>query len=533
MLRQWLLAPLTSPVAIGRRLDAVEALVDGHPLRDAVRAALGGMGDVERLAGRIGARTATPRDLGRLAAALGRVAAVREHLESHGVAGLLGDLAAALEPLPELRARIAAVLVDEPPAALRGGALIRDGVHAEVDELRALTRDGLGWVAALEARERKRTAIPSLKIRYNRVYGYAIEVTRPHLRLVPADYVRKQTLATAERFVTDELKDQERRLLGAEERLRELEAALFTELVGEVGARQRALGETARALAMLDALLALATVAHERGYVRPELDRGDAIVIRDGRHPVIEAALTHEAFVPNDCTLDDGQQIILITGPNMAGKSTYLRQVALVVVMAQMGSFVPAAAARIGIVDRVFTRVGASDDLAAGDSTFMVEMRETAHILRELTDRSLVVLDEIGRGTSTFDGIAIAWAVVEHLHDDARRPKTLFATHYYELTALARQKPRLRNCSVAVREWKDEIVFLRRIVNGPASRSYGVEVARLAGLPPAVVSRARGLLTTFERGELTAEGRPAPLAAAAAPAEQLGLFALQGVGGRA
>ncbi len=486
------------------------------------------MGDLERLAGRIGARSASPRDLGRLAAGLVRVGTVREQLERHGGGGLVAELAAALDALPALQARITSLLVDDPPAALRGSALVRDGVHGEVDELRALARDGVGWVAALESCERKRTGIGSLKIRYNRVFGYAIEVTKPNLHLVPADYARKQTLTGAERFVTEELKEQERKLLGAEERLRQLEAELFAELVAEVGARQRELGDTARALGVLDALVALATVAHERGYVRPRLDRGDAIVIRDGRHPIIEASLAHEAFVPNDCTLDESQQIVLITGPNMAGKSTYLRQVALIVVMAQMGSFVPAAEVRIGIVDRVFTRVGASDNLAAGDSTFMVEMRETAHILRELTDRSLVILDEIGRGTSTFDGIAIAWAVVEHLHEDARRPKTLFATHYYELTALARQAPRLRNCSVAVREWKDEIIFLRRIVAGPASRSYGVEVARLAGLPPAVVSRARGLLATFERGELASEGPPPMTASAPPAAEQLGLFALQG-----
>ena len=527
--RQWLIAPLTSPVAIGRRLDAVEILVEDPLLRESLRAALAGMGDVERLAGRVGARSASPRDLGRLAAALARVATLRERLETHaGKVGLLADVATALHPLPELQARIATLLVDDPPAALRGSALVRDGAHAEVDELRALARDGLGWVAALESRERKRTGIGSLKIRYNRIFGYAIEVTKPNLHLVPADYTRKQTLTGAERFVTEELKEHERKLLGAEERLRQLEAELFAELVAAVGEHQRELGDTARALGVLDALAALAAVAHERGYVRPQLDRGDAIVIRDGRHPIIEAALTREAFVPNDCTLDHDQQIVLITGPNMAGKSTYLRQVALIVVMAQMGSFVPAAEARIGIVDRVFTRVGASDNLAAGDSTFMVEMRETAHILRELTDRSLVVLDEIGRGTSTFDGIAIAWAVVEHLHEDARRPKTLFATHYYELTALARQATRLRNCSVAVREWKDEIIFLRRIVAGPASRSYGVEVARLAGLPASVVTRARGLLATFERGELAAEGRAPAAAGASAAAGQLGLFALQG-----
>jgi DNA mismatch repair protein MutS len=522
-LRRWLLAPLTSCAAIGRRLDAVETLVDAPDLRADLRAALAGMGDVERLGGRIGAATASPRDLARLGGALARVDAMRVRLA--GATGLLGEIAAALDPLPEVQASIVAMLVEEPPAALRASPVVRDGFHPEVDELRGLARTGLGWVAALEARERKRTGIASLKIRYSRVFGYGIEVTRPNLSLVPADYVRKQTLSGAERFVTAELKEQERRLLGAEERLRQLEAELFAGLVAEVGVRQRALGENARALGILDTLLALADLAHDRGYVRPSLDRGDAIVIRDGRHPIIEAERPGEPFVPNDCTLDREQQILLITGPNMAGKSTYLRQVALIVLMAQMGSFVPAAEARIGIIDRIFTRVGASDNLAAGESTFMVEMRETAHILREISDRSLVVLDEIGRGTSTFDGIAIAWAVAEHLHDGGAGAKTLFATHYYELTALARQKSRLRNYSVAVREWKDEVIFLRRIVAGPASRSYGIEVARLAGLPGVVLERARALLTTLERGELLSEERRGTLTGGERACRQLGLFA--------
>ncbi len=471
--------------------------------------------------GRIGAGTASPRDLARLASALTRIAALRDRLA--GVKGLLGELATGLDALPEIGTRIAATLVDEPPAALRAGPVIRDGLHPEVDELRALARDGKGWVVALEAEERARTGIASLKVRYNRVFGYAIEVTKANLSLVPAHYRRKQTLAGAERFVTPELKEHERRLLGAEERLRQLEAELFAKLVADVRAHQRTLGENARAVGILDTLVALADVAHDRGYVRPRLDRGDALVIRDGRHPIVEALGAGEAFVPNDCTLDGEQQILLVTGPNMAGKSTYLRQVALIVILAQMGSFVPAAEVHIGVVDRIFTRVGAADNLAAGDSTFMVEMRETAHILRERTDRSLVVLDEIGRGTSTFDGIAIAWAVAEHLHDGGST-KTLFATHYHELTALARHKPRVRNYSVAVREWKNEIIFLRRIVAGPASRSYGVEVARLAGLPEEVVGRARALLQTLERGELLTEGSAAAPQGEPGP-RQLGLFA--------
>jgi DNA mismatch repair protein MutS len=522
-LRRWLLAPLTSCAAIGRRLDAVETLVEAPDLRGELRAAMKGMGDVERLTGRLGAGRASPRDVARLAVVLGRIDGVRGRLQPR--AGLLGEIGGQLDALEALQARITAALVDEPPAAVRAGPIIRDGVHPEVDELRGLARDGKGWVAALEARERKRTGIGSLKIRYNRVYGYAIEVTRANLTLVPADYVRKQTLAGAERFVTSELKEHERRLLGAEERLRQLEAELFQALVDELVAAQRALGENARALGILDCLVGLADVAHHRGYVRPQLDRGDAIVVREGRHPILDALGGGEPFVPNDTVLDEARQIMLITGPNMAGKSTYLRQVALIVLMAQMGSFVPAAEARIGVIDRMFTRVGASDNLAAGDSTFMVEMRETAYILRELTDRSLVVLDEIGRGTSTFDGIAIAWAVTEHLHDRGPGPKVLFATHFYELTRLARERSRIGNFSVAVREWRDTIIFLRRIVEGPASRSYGVEVARLAGLPPSVVDRARKLLVTFERGELVSEGQgPAAPADDRAPG-QLGLFA--------
>jgi DNA mismatch repair protein MutS len=521
-LRRWLLAPLTSCAAISRRLDAVETLVETPALRGDLASGLVGMGDLERLAGRVGTATVSPRDLARLAAALERLEGLCARRGDAGA--LLGELGACLAPLPEVRARIAATLVDDPPPQVRSGPVVREGFHAEVDELRAAAHDGRGWVAALEARERARTGIGSLKIRYNRVFGYALEVTRANLALVPADYVRKQTLAGAERFVTPELKDHERRLLGAEERLRQLEAELFAGLVTDVRAHQRALTENARALGILDTLVALAEVALDRGYVRPVLDRGDAIVIRDGRHPVIESTGAGNRFVPNDCTLDETQQILLITGPNMAGKSTYLRQVALIVILAQMGSFVPAAEARIGVVDRVFTRVGASDDLAAGDSTFMVEMRETAHILRELTERSLVVLDEIGRGTSTFDGIAIAWAVAEHLHDRCAGAKTLFATHYYELTALARQRPGIRNYSVAVREWKGEIIFLRRIVAGPASRSYGIEVARLAGLPAPVLERARGLLAALERGELLEEDRRADAAPDAGEPRQLGLF---------
>ncbi len=517
-LREWVIYPLLDPAAIGRRLDAVEELVEAVEVRAALRTALGGVGDLERLAGRIGARTAGPRDLAHLAAALLRVDEARTALRGLGSA-LLETLAAALAPLPAVSAEIVATLVEAPPPHTRIPGFICAGFHPEVDELRETQRDAKGWLARFETTERQRTGIASLKVRYNKVFGYYVEVTKPNLPLVPADYERKQTLVGAERFVTAGLKEHEARVLGADERLRTLEALLFDALLDTVAAHVPTLARTAEALAALDALAALAEVAHHRGYVRPTITRTPTLRIGGGRHPVVEA-VAGGGFVPNDTRLDpDAEQVLLITGPNMGGKSTYLRQVALITLLAQMGSFVPATEAEIGLVDRVFTRVGASDNLVGGESTFMVEMRETAHILAHLTRRSLVVLDEIGRGTSTFDGISIAWAVAEHLHEVPERPRTLFATHYHELTALAAERARVRNLSVAVAEWKGDIVFLRQIVAGPASRSYGVEVARLAGVPVAVVERARSLLAGLEAGD---GPRPRP---DGAPAAQLSLFA--------
>jgi DNA mismatch repair protein MutS len=499
-LREWLLYPLADATAIGRRLDAVEELVEGLELRDALGAALRGVGDLERLVGRVGARTAGPRDLAHLGVALGRVADVVAALATAG-AELLRGLAAGLDPLPDVAAEIAATLVEAPPPHTRIPGYVRPGRDPEVDGLRETARDAKGWLARFETGERQRTGIASLKVRHNRVFGYYVEVTRANLAAVPADYERKQTLVGAERFVTPVLKDHEARVLGAEERLRGLEQHLFDALLDAVAARHPTLARTAEALAALDAVRALAETAHRRGWVRPALTRAPTLAIRAGRHPVVEA-VAGGGFVPNDTRLDpDAEQLLLITGPNMGGKSTYLRQVALITLLAQMGSFVPAAEAEIGLVDRIFTRVGASDNLVGGESTFMVEMRETANILANLTPRSLVILDEIGRGTSTFDGISIAWAVAEHLHEAPERPRTLFATHYHELTALAVERPRVRNLSVAVAEWKGDIVFLRQIVPGPAPRSYGVEVARLAGVPPAVVARARELLAGLESGQ--------------------------------
>ncbi|HEV7733605.1 MAG TPA: DNA mismatch repair protein MutS [Candidatus Binatia bacterium] len=517
-LREWILYPLLDAARIGARLDAVEMLVEHVEVRQRVRDALAGIGDLERLAGRVGARSAGPRDLGQLAAALGRVAVVRDAL--HGVRPeMLHALTAMLDPLADTAAEIAATLVDAPPPHTRLPGFIRPGRDPEVDALRGSAHDGKGWLARFEVAERQRTGIASLKVRYNKVFGYYVEVTKPNLPQVPADYERKQTLVNAERFVTTELKEHETRVLGAEERLRTLEQHLFAGLLDTVASHHPTLARTADALASLDALTALAEGAHRRGWVRPRITRMAGLRIRGGRHPVVEA-VSAEPFVPNDTALEaDGEQLVILTGPNMGGKSTYLRQVALITLLAQMGSFVPATEAEIGLTDRIFTRVGASDNLVAGESTFMVEMRETAHILANLTERSLVILDEIGRGTSTFDGISIAWAVAEHLHEAVERPRTLFATHYHELTALAAERPRVRNQSVAVAEWKGTIVFLRQVVPGPAPRSYGVEVAALAGVPTPVVGRAREILAQLEGGQGPVAPRPGPRS------EQLSLFA--------
>jgi DNA mismatch repair protein MutS len=525
LLRSWLLAPLATPATIGARLDAIEELVERASWRGALVADLSTIGDLERLAARLAAARVTPRDLLGLAAALATVARLRHTLADARTTALTAS-SAALEDLPAVQARIGAALGDEPPLNPRAGGLIREGFDATVDELRELSRSGKDWMARFETDQRVRAGITSLKVRFNNVFGYYIEVTKPNLHLVPSDYRRKQTLANAERFVTPELESYEAKVLGAEERLRAREFELFSALVAEIAEEQTRLGRTAAALAQLDVLCSLATVAERQRYCRPQLTREPGLTIRDGRHPVVELMAGRGGFVPNDCVLDpETQQLLVITGPNMAGKSTYLRQVALIVLMAQMGSFVPASAATVGIVDRLFTRVGASDNLAGGESTFMVEMKETAHILSHLTDRSLIILDEIGRGTSTFDGISIAWAVAEHLHDSVSgRPLVLFATHYHELTDLTRTKARVKNFSVAVREWKGEIVFLRRIVAGPASQSYGIQVAQLAGVPSPVIGRAKEILRNLEQGELTDAGVPRLAQHDGAAANQLPLF---------
>ncbi len=521
LLRRWIVQPLADLGAIGERLDAVELFFEDYELRVAVRRQLEAIGDLERLAGRLGARSAGPRDVRRLAESLEAVAALRgllHSLDSGGrPLGAVATLADAIDPCPEAAARIRRTLSEEPPQALGKGGVIRDGFDAEVDRLRSISRDGKGWIAAFEAEERRRTGVASLKVGFNKVFGYFIEITRANQHLVPEDYVRKQTLAGAERYITDALKAREGEVLGAEERLVALEGRLFGELLADLEEAQAALGCTAAALAALDVLAGLAEQAHRAGYVRPEFHGGDDLDIRAGRHPVVEAA-AGARFVANDCALGSStRQVLVITGPNMAGKSTYLRQTALIVLLAHCGSFVPADAARVPLVDRVFTRIGASDNLAAGQSTFMVEMSETAAILRGMTTRSLVVLDEIGRGTSTFDGISIAWAVAEAMV--AARVKTLFATHYHELAGLALEHGAVENASVAVRRYKGEILFLYRIVPGPASGSYGIEVARLAGVPQVVIEKARTMLARFESGE----GLPGMEAGS-----QLALFAPRG-----
>jgi DNA mismatch repair protein MutS len=528
MLREWLRRPLRDPQAVGRRHEAVAELAADHPRRERLRGRLARAGDPERLLARAVLGTLSPREAAALRDGLSEAPAILAELAAAG-SPLLAELAA-VDPLPGLAAELTRVLEPVPAASFEEGGIIAAGVDPELDRYRSLTRDSKRHVLALEARERERTGISSLKVRYNRVFGYYLEVTRANQSRVPADYIRRQTLANAERYVTPELKDLEEQILAAEERQAAIELEHFRRLTATIAGAAPGLHVLAAALGTLDALAAFGEAAARHRYVRPRmLPAGGPIQIREGRHPVVEQA-SRDAFVPNDAELDSGSsQIVLLTGPNMGGKSTYLRQVALIVLMAQAGSLVPAEAASLGVVDRIFTRVGASDDLARGESTFMVEMIETANILRHATENSLVILDEVGRGTATFDGLSLAWAIVEYLHEH-RRPKTLFATHYHELTELAALLPRVVNRTMAVREWDERIVFLRRVVPGSADKSYGLHVARLAGLPPAVVERAGEILANLEAQEYDMAGRPrlargnAP-AAAAGDVAQLTLFA--------
>ena len=526
LLRSWLLGPLVALEPIRDRLDAVEELAFRTTERCKFREALKAVQDLERLVARAALGTAGPRDfigLKQSLAIIPRVRAVLSELQ----APLIGSLLAELDDLADVRDAVDRTLVDEAPALTRDGGFVRDGVDAELDELRTISRSGKQMIAEMEERERGRTGIGSLKIRYKRVFGYYIEVSKSNLGAVPPDYHRKQTIAGGERFITPALKEYEEKILGADERILERELDIFEKLRCAIAAEAPRIQATARALASLDVLGALGEIAAANNYIKPHVHDGDEFVVVDGRHPVVELKRSaSEPFVPNDVSLNGTtSQLIILTGPNMGGKSTYLRQTALLAVMAQAGSFVPAREAKIPLVDRIFARVGASDNIARGHSTFMVEMQETANILHHATSRSLVVLDEIGRGTATFDGLSIAWAVAEYLATNPRaRPKTLFATHYHELTDLADATPGVVNFHVAAREWKDDIIFLRKIMPGRSDRSYGIQVARLAGLPQAVIDRARDILVALERDELTRGGRPSVSGTATDPQQQLGLF---------
>ncbi len=524
LLRAWLLRPLVALERIQDRLDAVEEFAFRSTERAKVRETLKAVHDMERLVARAALGTAGPRDLVALRQSIVVVARVRLLLQPLQ-APLVQSLVAELDDLQDVRDELDWTLVEEPAALAREGGVVRDGVDAELDELRTISRSGRQRIAQMEEAERARTGIASLKIRYNRVFGYYIEVSKSNLGAVPPDYSRKQTIAGGERFITPALKEYEEKVLGADERIIEREVEIFERLRARVAAEAPRVQDTARGLAALDVLAALAEVAAVANYTKPLVHAGDELVASEARHPVVERHVP-EAFVPNDVTLNGStHQLIVLTGPNMGGKSTYLRQTALLCLMAQAGSFVPARTAKLPVVDRLFARVGASDNIARGQSTFMVEMQETANILHSATSRSLVILDEIGRGTATFDGLSLAWAVAEYLAANSRaRPKTIFATHYHELTDLADSVTGVANFHVVVREWKDDIVFLRKVVPGRSDRSYGIQVARLAGLPTAVVSRAREILDGLERDELSRGGRPSLSGAGGTRQRQMGLF---------
>jgi DNA mismatch repair protein MutS len=534
LLRQWLSQPLAKVEPICRRQEAVQMFLENTFGLDSFRQQLATVRDLERTIGRLSSGSGNARDLAALRMALEQIPDLKATLIKVGQASrlpserasasdeeiflpasptgagetpalLLSELESQISESPDLVELISRAIVDEPPLPIKEGGMIRDGFDAALDELRTAQRGGKDWIAKLQADEITRTGISSLKVRFNSVFGYYIEVTKSNLEKVPPHYHRKQTVANGERFITPELKEMEGKILGAEERSVKLEYEIFQRVREEVLGQMARIQQTASALAQLDVLASFAETARLHNYIRPQVGDEGVIQIRDGRHPVLEQQLVEERFVPNDSAFNRELQIALITGPNMAGKSTYIRQVALLTLLAHTGSFVPAAEARIDLVDRIFTRIGASDDLARGQSTFMVEMTETANILNNATPRSLIVLDEIGRGTSTFDGLSLAWSIVEHLHNQVGA-KTLFATHYHELTELSARLPRLKNFNVAVREWHDQIVFLRKIVEGGTDKSYGIQVARLAGVPKEVLERAKQILGNLEESELTPEG---------------------------
>src|SRR5579863_3169161 len=514
LLRSWILRPLIDRDAIEARLEAVSHLLQQTVVRGEIRKELRGIQDLERLTSRITLGLAGPRELVALRKSLVQLPVLKNFLTPPPVGGsaLLRRLHGEIDELTDVRERLERSISDEPPALATDAGIIRGGYDGELDELRNLSRHSKEIIAAMEERERKRTGIASLKIRFNSIFGYYMEISKPNLHLAPADYERKQTLVNAERFTSPELKEYERKILAADERILEIERQLFVEIRSIIAAQATRLRRTAAAVAQLDVLTAFAKLAADRGYIRPEFNSTGELLIIGGRHPVIEELLRQrgERFVPNDLCFDPGrQQLLLITGPNMGGKSTYLRQAALIVLMAQMGSFVPARQAKLPITDRIFTRIGASDNLARGRSTFLVEMSEVAAILTHATPSSLVLLDEVGRGTATFDGLSIAWAVVEHLQKHTRA-RTLFATHYHELTELAELLPAVKNVHVSVKETPNEIIFLRRVEPGCADKSYGIEVARLAGLPRGVIERAREILKRHEQSEHQLSEKLAP-----------------------
>jgi len=537
LLREWVLHPLRNAAAIESRQDAISSLLGDAMLLGDLRSRLAEIRDIERATARLGGPSGNARDLAALSQSLERIPPLAASLG--GTDGLtlpsqlLSGLVDGLHAVPELCEKLRTAIVAEPPPTIRDGGFVEKGFDPALDELRAASHEGKNWIAALQEREIERTGIKSLKVRFTSVFGYFIEITKSNLGSVPPDYIRKQTTVNGERFSTPELKEVEGKILGADERARARETEIFGELRAAVLAELPRLQETAATLAVLDAICSLAETARIHGYCRPEVDDSNSLLIEDGRHPVLDQLPDGTRFVPNDTALGaEGKTFAIITGPNMAGKSTYIRQVALLALMAQMGGFVPAKSMRLGLADRIFTRVGANDDLSRGQSTFMVEMNETANILNNATPRSLVILDEIGRGTSTFDGLSIAWSVAEHLHD-AIGCRALFATHYHELTDLERTRPGVMNLNVAVREWNDRIVFLRKILPGRADQSYGIQVARLAGLPDSIIARAKEILANLEKSELNAAGQPnlaktarrrAAAAAQSADAPQLALF---------
>jgi DNA mismatch repair protein MutS len=508
-LRWWLNCPLRDPARIRERLAAVADLRDRHLLRESLRSALRSIHDLERIGGRVAVGVANGRDLAALRSSLRVLPELRALIGDSGTT-LIRTIHDGIDEMPDLKELLEIAIVEEPPLSLREGGIIRKGFDPELDSLIDAMRDGRKWIAALEEKERRRTGIASLKVGFNSVFGYYLEATKANAHLVPADYVRKQTLVNAERYINEELKGYEETVLHAQERREAREYDLFAEIRERIAGEIRRIQETASRIADLDALASLAEVAERYNYCCPAVDAEDVIEIADGRHPVVERIGGGAGFVPNDLLLDRGKnRFLIITGPNMAGKSTYIRQVALIVLMAQMGSFVPASRARIGVADRIFTRVGAADSLSRGQSTFMVEMNEVAEILGHATGQSLVILDEVGRGTSTFDGLSIAWAAAEYLHDAAHLgARTLFATHYHELTELAVTKEGVRNYNIAVREWGEKIIFLRKILEGGTNRSYGIQVARIAGLPDEVIARAKEILRNLEKGELDEVGMP-------------------------